>query len=140
MAGSRDRRDALYALGIDFGTQSAKALVLDVRSAEVIHTDSFEYDTAFPKYGTEGGVLPSQHPALRHTSPLMLLEALDLVFGRLQRNGIDLGSIGAVKIDAMQMRRSGSALSLWTARRICCLSLRRVSPGERRRSGRTGLP
>jgi xylulokinase len=91
-----------YALGIDFGTQSAKALVLDVRGAGVMHTDAFDYDTAFPKYGTEGGVLPSQNLALRHTSPLMLLEALDLVFGRLQKSGVDLPSIGAVKIDAMQ--------------------------------------
>ncbi len=102
IVGSRDERDALYALGIDFGTQSAKALVLDVRGAEVVHTDSFEYDTAFPKHGTEGGVLPSQHPATRHTSPFMLLEALDLVFDRLQKSGVDLASVGAVKIDAMQ--------------------------------------
>lgn len=102
IVGSRDERDALYALGIDFGTQSAKALVLDVRGAEVVHTDSFEYDSAFPKYGTEGGVLPSQHPATRHTSPFMLLEALDLIFGRLQKSDVDLASVGAVKIDAMQ--------------------------------------
>jgi xylulokinase len=102
IVGSRDERDGLYALGIDFGTQSAKALVLDMRSAEVIHTDSFEYDSAFPKYGTEGGVLPSQHPATRHTSPFMLLEVLDMVFRRLQKSGVDLASIGSVKIDAMQ--------------------------------------
>jgi len=75
--------------------------VLDVRSAEVIHTDSFEYDTAFPEYGTEGGY---SEPAsgLRHTSPLMLLEALDQVFIRLQNKRVDLSLIGAVKIDAMQ--------------------------------------
>ncbi len=43
-----------------------------------------------------------KHPAIRHTSPFMLLEALDLVFSRLQKSGVDLGLIGAVKIDAMQ--------------------------------------
>jgi len=94
--------NALYTLGLDFGTQSVKVLVLDTITADVVHTDSFEYDTAFPKYGTEGGVLPSQYPSLRHTSPFMLLEALDLVFDRLQKSGVDLGLIGAVKIDAMQ--------------------------------------
>jgi len=99
---TRARKGTRYALGIDFGTQSAKAMVLDVRGTGVVHTDSFDYDTAFPKYGTEGGVLQSNNPLIRHTSTLMLLEALDLVFGRLQRNGVDLGSIGAVKIDAMQ--------------------------------------
>lgn len=96
------RGGILYTLGLDFSTQSAKALVLDVRSAEVIHTDSFEYDTSFPGYGTEGGVLPSKHPSLRHTSPFMLLEALDLAFDRLRKSGVDLGLIGAVKIGAMQ--------------------------------------
>jgi xylulokinase len=67
-----------------------------------VHTDSLDYDTAFPSYGTQGGVLQSNDPVMRHTSPFMLLEALDLVFGRLQKSGVDLGSIGAVKIDAMQ--------------------------------------
>jgi xylulokinase len=76
--------------------------VLDVRGTGVVHTDSFDYDTAFPKYGTEGGVLQSDNPVTRHTSPLMLLEVLDLVLGRLQKSGVDLGSIGAVKLDAMQ--------------------------------------
>jgi len=94
--------NALYTLGIDFGTQSVKALVLDVHGAGVVHTDSFDYDTTLPEYGTEGGVLPSQLPAIRHTSPFMMLEALDLVFSRLRRSSVDPGRIGAVKIDAMQ--------------------------------------
>jgi xylulokinase len=92
----------MYALGLDFSTQSCKALVLDVRGAKVIRTDSFEYDTTVPKYRTRGGVLQSRLPEIRHTSPSMLLEALDLVFGRLQKSGIDLGLVRAVKIDAMQ--------------------------------------
>jgi xylulokinase len=92
----------MYALGLDFSTQSCKALVLDVRGAKVLHTDSFDYDTTLPKYRTKGGVLQSSLPEIRHTSPSMLLEALDLVFGRLQKSDIDLGLIGAVKIDAMQ--------------------------------------
>jgi len=89
-------------LGIDFSTQSVKALVLDVRGADVVHADSFEYDTAFPNYGTKGGVLQTRHPATRHTSPFILIEALDLAFSRLQKSGVELGRIGTVKIDAMQ--------------------------------------
>ncbi len=102
MVGSKATRNALYALGLDFGTQSAKALVLDVGSAEVIHADSFEYDVAFTAYRTKGGVLPSNDPAIRHASPFMLIEALNLVFSRLQKSGLDVGRVGAVKIDAMQ--------------------------------------
>ena len=102
MAPTQPGKGTVYALGLDFSTQSVKALVLDVRSGEVIFTDSFEYEAAFPGYGTEGGVLRSHRPALRHTSPFMLLEALDLVFGKLKESGVVLASIGAVKIDAMQ--------------------------------------
>ena len=102
MTPTKARQKTTYTLGLDFSTQSVKVLVLDARSADVIYTDSFEYDDAFPGYGTEGGVLKSDHPAIRHTSPLMLLEALDLAFYRLQRSSVDLASIGAVKIDAMQ--------------------------------------
>ena len=67
-----------------------------------MHADSLDYDTAFPSYGTQGGVLQSNDPVIRHTSPFMLLEALDLVFDRLHKSNVDLGLIGAVKIDAMQ--------------------------------------
>ena len=92
----------MYVLGLDFSTQSCKALVLDISGAKVLRTDSFDYDTTLPNYRTKGGVLQSRLPEIRHTSPSMLLEALDLVFSRLQKNDIDLGLIGAVKIDAMQ--------------------------------------
>lgn len=102
MAVRRAREDTFYALGIDFGTQSVKALLLDVPGAVVVHADTFEYDTAFPNHGTKGGVLRTRHPAVRQTSPFMLIEALDLVFSRLQKSGVELDCLRAVKIDAMQ--------------------------------------
>ena len=92
----------MYTLGLDFSTQSCKSVVLDARSTKVLRTDSFDYDTTFPKYRTKGGVLQSRLPAIRHTSPSMLLEALDLIFSRLHKSGVDMGLIGAVKVDAMQ--------------------------------------
>jgi len=152
IVGSRDERDALYALGFDFGTQSVKTLVLNVHSGAVVHTDAFDYDTAFPKYGTEGGVLKSDNPVTRHTSPLMLLEAFDLVFSRLKKSGVDLGSIGAVKIDAMQhctvyadasfgerLESLDAAQDLWP-QLTPGITRSRVLPGRRHPSGRTGLP
>lgn len=102
MTESGARGDTIYALGMDFSTQSVKTVVLDVYNAEVVYADTFEYDTVFAYYGTEGGVLQAEHPAIQHTSPFMLIEALDLAFGRLQDNGVDVGCIRAVKIDAMQ--------------------------------------
>lgn len=89
-------------LGIEFSTQSAKSVVLDTVGAEVRHTDQFSYDEEFPRYGTRGGVLPSDDPARRHTSPLMMVEALDRVFERLLTSPVDLETIAAIKIDGQQ--------------------------------------
>ncbi|UCG84114.1 MAG: hypothetical protein JSW38_04680, partial [Dehalococcoidia bacterium] len=92
----------MYALGLDFSTQSVKTVVLNVHTAEVVYTDSFEYDSSFPSYGTHGGVLPGKNPETRHTSPFMIIEALDLAFVKLLLSGIEVQDIKAVKIDAMQ--------------------------------------
>jgi len=94
--------DRSYALGMDFGTQSVKTVVLDVAQAQALYADTFEYDDVLSSYGTRGGVLPAEDAATRHTSPAMLIEALDLAFGRLQKGGVPTDRIGAVKIDAMQ--------------------------------------
>ena len=102
MKASRVIDDTVYALGIDFGTQSVKMVVLDVYDPKVIYTGAFEYDTVLLSYGTRGGVLPTKRPEIRHTSPLMLIEAVDMVFWRLQEDGVDISCIRVIKIDAMQ--------------------------------------
>ena len=79
-----------------------KTVVLDVVEARVLYADSLEYDHALASYGTRGGVLPTEHPTERHTSPTMLIDALDGAFARLGDSGIETARVGAVKIDAMQ--------------------------------------
>ncbi|MFW5785691.1 MAG: FGGY-family carbohydrate kinase [bacterium] len=91
-----------YALGIEFSTQSAKTVVLDTESGDVVHVDQLSYDDEFPSYGTDGGVLPSDDPARRHTSPLMMVEALDRVFERLAEAAVRLDRVAALKIDGQQ--------------------------------------
>ncbi|MBN1531796.1 MAG: hypothetical protein JXA20_03960 [Spirochaetes bacterium] len=76
--------------------------VLDVEKSAVAYTGFFNYDSSFPAYGTMGGVLPAADPSLRHTSPLMLLDALDLAFTVLRRDGVPLEKIGVLKADCMQ--------------------------------------
>jgi len=92
----------MYALGLEFSTQSAKSVVLDIESGKVEHIGSCEYDACFPEYQTRGGVLASFDEGVRHTSPFMLLEALDLVFERLHTEGVDLTRVRAIKTDGMQ--------------------------------------
>lgn len=91
-----------YSLGIEFSTQSVKLVLLDLNSSSISLNDSFNYDQAFPEYKTEGGVLPSGSNDIRHTSPFMLIEALDLAFKRLSESGTDTSLIKAVKCDGMQ--------------------------------------
>jgi len=115
---SRGTGDKRYALGMDFSTQSVKMVVLDVVDAEDVYAGNFEYDTVFAHYGTQGGVLPAERPETRHTSPFMLIEALDLAFRRLRDVGVDLGCVKALKVDAMQhctVYTDGSFAELVTA-------------------------
>ena len=91
-----------YSLGIEFSTQSVKLVILDLTDNRICFSDSFNYDVAFPEYNTEGGVLPSKSEEIRHTSPFMLIEAVDLAFKKLAESGIDMHRIKAVKADGMQ--------------------------------------
>ncbi len=92
----------LYSLGLEFSTQSAKMIVLDLNEKSVVYTGKFEFDENFPKYGTKGGVLSSDRLGLRHTSPYLMLEALDFVFDKLKKDGVDLAAVGVIKLDGMQ--------------------------------------
>jgi xylulokinase len=92
----------MYAIGIEFSTQSAKVIVLDLDDTKVAFTRSIDYDTCFPAYGTKGGVLPLPAQDVRHTSPFMLLEALDCLFDMMTAEGLDLSRVGAIKVDGMQ--------------------------------------
>jgi sugar (pentulose or hexulose) kinase len=102
MTESRVLSPGTYALGLDFSTQAVKIVVLDMHSAEVIYTSNFDYDTVSARFGTRGGVLPAEQLEIRHTSPFMLIEALDLAFRRLHEGNVDTPCIKVVKIDAMQ--------------------------------------
>jgi xylulokinase len=92
----------MYAIGLELSTQSAKSLVLNIESGRVEHLAAHEYDACLPEYETEGGVLISSRGDIRHTSPFMLIQALDLVFEELKKERIDLSRVQAIKVDGMQ--------------------------------------
>ncbi len=91
-----------YSLGIEFSTQSVKIVVLDMNKHNAVYKGKFDYDVQFPRYNTKGGVLRLDNDDIRHTSPFMLIEAIELTFKKLAEEKIDLGKIAAVKVDAMQ--------------------------------------
>ncbi|OGS27010.1 MAG: hypothetical protein A2297_02995 [Elusimicrobia bacterium RIFOXYB2_FULL_48_7] len=90
------------SLGIELSTQSAKMAVLDTAGGAIIYTGKIDYDSQFPEYGTAGGVLPSPDPEIRHTSPYLLVEALEHVFKKLKADSVDLSAVRAIKTDCMQ--------------------------------------
>ena len=93
----------MYTIDFGFSTQSAKSLILDIESGKVEHICSHEYDACFPEYQTQGGVLVSCDEGVRHTSPFMLIQAMDLVFQQLDKDRVDLARVRAIKIDGMHL-------------------------------------
>jgi len=92
----------MLSLGIEFSTQSVKLIVLDLEKKQVAYTGKFDYDATFPQYKTTGGILPSASPQIRHTSPFLMIEAVDFLFQKLKNDKVDLSRISVIKADGMQ--------------------------------------
>lgn len=89
-------------LGLDSSTQSLSATVIDLDSRRVVHEESLSFDETLPDYGTENGVLRDTEPQVVHSPPLMWVEALDVLFERLQQSGVELADILAVSGSGQQ--------------------------------------
>ena len=89
-------------LGLDSSTQSVSAVVIDCDSRKVVYDKSLNFDKALPQYGTQNGVLPNADPLVKHSSPLMWAEALDLLFAEMKKDGVALGDILAISGSGQQ--------------------------------------
>jgi xylulokinase len=74
-------------LGLDLSTQSLTAAVIDSHAGG-IRQFSINFDLSCPAYGTRGGVIPSDDPLQAHVNPLMWMDALEDMLGRLQKEGL----------------------------------------------------
>ena len=83
-------------LGLDSSTQSLSAVVIDLDSRKVVYEKSLNFDAALPHYKTHNGVLPNRDPLVKHSSPLMWAEALDLMFAAMKKDGVALGQVLAI--------------------------------------------
>jgi xylulokinase len=95
-------RMAKLFLGLDSSTQSLSAVIIDLDSRKVIHESSLNFDQALPQYKTKNGVLPNRDPLVKHSSPLMWAEALDVLFAQMKRAGVPLGRILAISGSGQQ--------------------------------------
>ena len=83
-------------LGIDSSTQSLTALVVDTDTGKVVVDRSVNFGERLPQYRSPKGFLPNDDPQIRHSDPLMWVEALDLLLGELTAAGVDLGAVRGV--------------------------------------------
>src|SRR3984957_19273836 len=89
-------------LGLDSSTQSLSAVVIDLGTRKVIYEKSLNFDHALPKYKTQNGVLPNGNLLVKHSSPLLWADALDLLFAQMKRDGVALGEILAISGSGQQ--------------------------------------
>ena len=89
-------------LGLDSSTQSLSAVVIDLDTRKVVCEKSLNFDKALPHYKTQNGVLPGRDSLVKHSSPLMWAEALDLIFAAMKKDGVALGKILAVSGSGQQ--------------------------------------
>jgi xylulokinase len=89
-------------LGLDSSTQSLSAVVIDLDSRKVVYESSLNFDHALPKYKTQNGVLPDRDLLVKHSSPMMWAEALDLLFAQMKKDGVALGDVQAISGSGQQ--------------------------------------
>ena len=101
-------------LGLDSSTQSLSAVVIDYDTRKVVYDKSLNFDRALPKYKTRNGVLPNPDPSsasaelrragplVKHSSPLLWADALDLIFAEMKKDGVALGDLLAISGSGQQ--------------------------------------
>ncbi len=125
-------------LGLDSSTQSLSATIIDTDSRKVVAEEGVNFGHDLPQYGSPSGVLPADDPALCHSDPLMWVEAVDLIFGRLREKGVDLSRIDGISGAGQQhgsvyLARPVDEIGAWSAERplkeqVAPLLSRRTSP------------
>lgn len=83
-------------LGLDASTQSLSALIIDIDTGAVCANHSVVFGERLPQYNSPKGFLVHEDPRVRHSDPLMWVEALELLLGDLVKAGVDLGSVRGV--------------------------------------------
>jgi xylulokinase len=105
-------------LGLDSSTQSLSAMVVDTDEKRVVLDESINFGTDLPAYLSPHGVLPNADPAIRHSDPLMWVEALELLLGRVKERGFDWSCVRGISGAGQQhgsvyFQRSLSELGGW---------------------------
>jgi xylulokinase len=83
-------------LGLDSSTQSLSALVIDTDTGRVVLDQSIAFGSALPEFRSPHGFLEHADPAVKHSDPLMWVEALERLLDRIKASGFDLSRIAGI--------------------------------------------
>jgi xylulokinase len=87
--------------GLDSSTQGCKLIVLNLQSRQVVHLDAVNYDSDL-NYNTRNGVIQGLESGASESNPLMWIEAIELLFARLQHSGLPVAEISAISVSGQQ--------------------------------------
>ena len=85
-----------HFLGLDSSTQSLSALLIDTDTGKVVADRSVNFGERLPQYKSPKGFLPNADESIKHSDPLMWVEALELVLQELRAAGVDLGRVRGI--------------------------------------------
>jgi xylulokinase len=83
-------------LGLDSSTQSLSAVVIDTDSGKVVLDESLSFGAALPEYASPNGFLEHADARVKHSNPLMWVDALDRLLEAGKRGGFDWGTVAGV--------------------------------------------
>ncbi len=83
-------------LGLDSSTQGLKGILIDAEKGNVISSESINFGNDLSKYNCADGTLYNDNPLIKHSNPLMWLEALDLLLTKFQKSNAPLCEVRGI--------------------------------------------
>ena len=116
-------------LGLDSSTQSLSALLIDADTGKVLADRSVNFGERLPHYRSPKGFLANPDESIKHSDPLMWVEALELVLDDLRASGVDLAKVSGISGAGQQhgsvfLNRSMDKVGDWSPGTPLCEQVR----------------
>jgi len=116
-------------LGLDSSTQSLSALLIDTDTGKVVAERSVNFGERLPQYKSPKGFLANEDAAIKHSDPLMWVEALELLLQDLRSAGVDLSRVRGISGAGQQhgsvyLSKSLDQVGDWSASSPLCEQVR----------------
>ncbi len=89
-------------LGIDASTQGMKAELIDTDTSRFVGSYAVNFGMDLPQYAAPDGFIPDANPLVKQANPLMWLDALELLFARMRKEGVPMEQIAGISGSGQQ--------------------------------------